>query len=100
MFFIKKRFKIKTIIVAILIVLIVIIFYDNKHLQITHYTYISDKITSDLEGLRIVQISDLHNTAFGKDNKRLIQKITEKGRPPRSFYEAMTTLETTLKREG
>ena len=77
MFFIKKRFKIKTIIVAILIVLIVIIFYDNKHLQITHYTYISDKITSDLEGLRIVQISDLHNTAFGKDNKRLIQKITE-----------------------
>lgn len=39
------------------------------------YTYESDKVTSDLQGYRIVQISDLHNASFGPENRRLLKKI-------------------------
>ena len=48
---------------------------QNSYLVTTHYTYVSEKISEDLIGYRIVQISDLHNATFGKDNQRLMKKI-------------------------
>lgn len=67
----------KKILILILIIIILIPFclYQNKHLVITTYTYESEKLGADLEGYRIVQISDLHNAAFGKENKKLLETI-------------------------
>ena len=33
------------------------------------------KLGADLDGYRIVQISDLHNAEFGKENKKLLETI-------------------------
>lgn len=50
---------------------------QNNWLVVSHYTYESDKLPQEFEGYRIVQISDLHNATFGKDNSRLMEKIRE-----------------------
>ena len=60
---------------AIIIILIPFCLYQNKHLVITTYTYESEKLGADLDGYRIVQISDLHNAEFGKENKKLLETI-------------------------
>lgn len=72
-----KKIPHKKIIILILIIIILIPFclYQNKHLVITTYTYESEKLGADLDGYRIVQISDLHNAEFGKENKKLLEII-------------------------
>ena len=72
-----RKISHKKILILILIIIILIPFclYQNKHLVITTYTYESEKLGADLDGYRIVQISDLHNAAFGKENKKLLETI-------------------------
>ncbi|SCP99629.1 metallophosphoesterase [Anaerobium acetethylicum] len=70
----RKRWIISGI---VLLVLIIFVWYENHHLVVSSYDYKSSKISGDLEGYRIVQISDLHNAEFGKNNKNLITKIAE-----------------------
>lgn len=72
-----KKIPHKKIIILMLIIIILIPFclYQNKHLVITTYTYESEKFGADLDGYRIVQISDLHNAEFGKENKKLLETI-------------------------
>lgn len=72
-----KKIPHKKILILILIIIILIPFclYQNKHLVITTYKYESEKLGADLDGYRIVQISDLHNAAFGKENKKLLETI-------------------------
>lgn len=69
-----KKFSIVALICAVLLLFFL---YENKHLVVSEYTYSSEKITSDLNGFKIVQISDLHNAVFGKNNQRLLRKIKE-----------------------
>lgn len=72
-----KKIPHKKILILMLIIIILIPFclYQNKHLVITTYTYESEKLGADLDGYRIVQISDLHNAEFGKENKKLLETI-------------------------
>lgn len=72
-----KKIPHKKIIILMLIIIILILFclFQNKHLVITTYTYESEKLGADLDGYRIVQISDLHNAEFGKENKKLLETI-------------------------
>lgn len=72
-----KKIPHKKILILMLIIIILIPFclYQNKHLVITTYTYESEKLGADLDGYRIVQISDLHNAEFGKENKKLLENI-------------------------
>lgn len=49
--------------------------WQNNHIQITEINYENKKIKEDLKGYKIVQISDLHNKRFGKDQKRILNKI-------------------------
>ena len=72
-----KKIPHKKIIILMLIIIILIPFclIQNKHLVITTYTYESEKLGADLDGYRIVQISDLHNAEFGKENKKLLETI-------------------------
>lgn len=74
----KKQKYIK-LAVTLSIVIVIILFcnFQNKHLETTHYTYEAEQLGADLEGYRIVQISDLHNAKFGKDNQKLVDRIRE-----------------------
>ncbi|MBQ2803567.1 MAG: metallophosphoesterase, partial [Lachnospiraceae bacterium] len=61
----------------ILVILVIIIFcyWQNNYLSESYYTYSGSRIDSALEGLRIVQISDLHNKRFGKEQGRLLDRL-------------------------
>ena len=45
---------------------------ENKNLQAEQFVYRSPKVTGELEGYRLLQVSDLHNARFGKDNCLLL----------------------------
>ena len=66
----SKNLKLKLIIFAILLCIgCIFCFYQNYHIIVTRYEYKADF------NCRIVQISDLHNQLFGKEQKRLIDEI-------------------------
>ncbi len=68
----KKR-AIACIIIVFVISAFLISFYRSKNsLEVSHYTINSEKIN---DSVRIVQLSDLHNSTFGQDNSRLIQNV-------------------------
>ena len=48
------------------------IFFVNKDFTTTFYQINSEKISNNI---RIVELADLHNVQFGKDNSKLIEKI-------------------------
>lgn len=73
----RKKYIKSAIILLIVIALLLFCNFQNKHLETTHYTYEAEQLGVDLDGYRIVQISDLHNAKFGKNNKRLIDKVRE-----------------------
>lgn len=59
--------------VAILLVILILYFcyYNNNHITVSKYSL----EFKGINGLRIVQLSDLHGKQFGKDNIRLKEKI-------------------------
>lgn len=59
------------------IVLGTLLFYKNEteKLEITEYEIKNSKIPKDFDGFKIVQVSDLHNKSFGKNNSELLEKI-------------------------
>ncbi|WP_165769022.1 metallophosphoesterase [Virgibacillus profundi] len=66
------------IIVGILIVVIVFVIYtlwDNNRITIAEQEINIDNLPYQLEDFRILQITDLHEKQFGKNQKRLIDTI-------------------------
>ncbi|MDO4282239.1 MAG: metallophosphoesterase [Clostridia bacterium] len=63
------------IILICIIILFVCIAFSNNYLIVKKYTYESEKIPSEFNGVKIVHISDLHSKRFGKNNGVLINKI-------------------------
>ena len=53
------------------------VLWGNTALMIQEYTVTSDRLPDAFSGFRIAQVSDLHNDQFGKDNVRLIEKLSE-----------------------
>ena len=64
-----------TVGILALFMLIVWAIWNNTALQTTLITVHSSKIPKAFDEFRIVQISDLHNAAFGKDNQKLLAQI-------------------------
>ncbi|MBC1272254.1 metallophosphoesterase [Listeria booriae] len=50
-------------------------YWSTKQLRTTEYNITSSKIAPELDGLRILQLSDIHGSVFGRYNHRLIKKI-------------------------
>jgi len=67
----KKRVKM-TLMIGIIVLFCVIAFWNQPIYR--NYTITTDKIKSHMN---IVQLSDLHSTKYGKNQKRLIKKIDE-----------------------
>lgn len=68
----SKNIKITSIIILILAILLV---WGTNDIVTSIYYVGSEKIPRDFDGYRIVQVSDLHNKEFGKNQKRLVDKI-------------------------
>ena len=49
--------------------------WENTHFTVTNYEYKNSRVPEEMDGLRILQISDLHNQSFGKENHRLLEAI-------------------------
>ncbi len=73
----NKHFIIALIIIFVIILCIAWLILGTKTLTVTEYDLLDSNIPDAFDGYRIVQISDLHNAEFGKDNSRLITKIKE-----------------------
>lgn len=66
----------KWIVLALIVVLLCPFFYyENHHLVVSQYVYSNSKISNEFNDYKIVQVSDLHNAKFGKENGKLINKI-------------------------
>jgi predicted MPP superfamily phosphohydrolase len=53
------------------------LYYENHSIQNERYFIHSNKINEEFSGFRILQISDLQNQNFGRDQCRLIKKIKD-----------------------
>lgn len=63
--------------ILILIIIILLIIVYNKKLVVSNITYSNSKIPSAFNGYKILQVSDLHNAEFGKNQTTLIKKTKE-----------------------
>lgn len=61
--------------VLALVLTTVWLIWENQALVRTDYAVKSSNLPQAFDGYRIVQISDLHNTLFGKGNERLLEMI-------------------------
>lgn len=76
----KKRSRIKTILIALLIMidalLVAEVTYSNYHIETELFEYSNDKLPESFDGFRIVQVSDYHDHGDGFE-QRLIGEIKE-----------------------
>ena len=70
----KKKILVGIIFAGIICFIAAILFRSKYCLVSSIYTLESEKITA---GIRIVQLSDLHNSEFGRDSQRLIDMVKQ-----------------------
>ena len=75
----NKKYRMIAILVAavLLFALIFYIVWGNTALELNMYTVTGERLPEAFDGFRIVQISDLHNAEFGKNNEKLLSMIKE-----------------------
>lgn len=73
----KKKVCIISALIAILSIYLV---WGTNSISISRYSIKNSSIPESFKGFRIVQVSDLHNKEFGKDQRILMKKI-EKEKP-------------------
>ena len=59
------------------VLLALFVYWGNTDLKTDSVTYSSPALPAAFDGLRIVQLSDLHNKTFGKDNRRLYAAVED-----------------------
>ena len=63
------------LIILAIILVIAFLFWGDKSIVTSRIEYKNSKIPSEFNGFKITQVSDLHNTYFGKNHKNLLSKI-------------------------
>lgn len=73
----KKKFTV-TVPIALIVTLLLagICFYQNLHITVSEYAYAGANVPAELDGFRIVQVSDLHNQFYGFHEQMLIDRIS------------------------
>ncbi|MCC5911213.1 MAG: metallophosphoesterase [Clostridiaceae bacterium] len=75
MFIKYKKIRIALIVVIIVAIISLFCVWQNNDIVTTQIDYSNTKIPNEFNGYTIVQISDLHNKEFGKNQERLLKKI-------------------------
>lgn len=70
----KKKY---IVIASMLIICMILCMWGNNHIVVSEYIYETEKIGEDLDGYRIVQISDLHNKRFGDNQEKLLSIVRD-----------------------
>ena len=70
--FLGKKY---TIFIFIVLFLVCFLYFENNNIVISKYNVKSNKLPKVFDNFKIVQISDLHNKVFYKDNNSLVKKI-------------------------
>lgn len=65
------------VILVIILLLILLLYIDNNRIKVKKYEYTNNKIPKSFDGYKIVHLSDIHSKKFGKNNRKLIDKINE-----------------------
>lgn len=77
----KRTCIVDYILIVVLVTFISMFLYgENNNLVTTELTYTNSRIPKNFDGYRIVQLSDLHNKQFGKNQSALISEI-KKAKP-------------------
>lgn len=71
----KKVIIVITVIIFLLILSIFYLYYENTKLQTSNYKISNNKIPSDFNNYKIVQVSDFHNTKSNTLTDELIKEI-------------------------
>ncbi|WP_144510580.1 metallophosphoesterase [Bacillus sp. FJAT-22090] len=69
---------------VLIIVAAIVLYTGNKWVKTTEITVESNDIPAAFNGLKIVQISDLHDATFGEKQEKLIEKV-KKAKPDLIF---------------
>lgn len=59
------------------LVIYLFLYINNHWIITTEHIYESEKIPENFDGLRITQVSDLHDGLFGSNQKHLVEKVKE-----------------------
>lgn len=63
------------VIAAVVVLLAAFLIWQNNFPTVDEYAVESPALPEELDGCKIVQLSDLHNKAFGADQKRLVAEL-------------------------
>lgn len=72
-----RPYRFKGMIKWMAVLAIAFLYHENFSLTTTYYTLLDETIPSGFNDFRIVQLSDLHNTGFGVNQRDLLRKIDE-----------------------
>lgn len=73
----KRKVVALGVVLALILALVAWVVWGNTALEINEYTIKSEKIGDGFDGFCIAHISDLHNAELGKENGKLLEKLTE-----------------------
>ncbi len=76
----KRKYKILVAMALCILLFCGWMLWGNLTFGVTRYTVESEKLPASFEGYRVAHVSDLHNTQWGKGNKKLLSAI-EKADP-------------------
>ncbi|WP_424767626.1 metallophosphoesterase [Paenibacillus sp. sgz302251] len=71
----KKKRKLY-LIPLIILAFAAFLYFENNELSVTEFQISSSKLPEGFDSYRIVQLTDLHNKAFGKEQQRLVRKVS------------------------
>lgn len=63
-----------------IVAVIILLYISNSWIQTTEISVESDRVPTSFDGVKILQISDLHDATFGDNQEKLVKKVKKQTR--------------------